>query len=121
MLPRHISALPRRLDYMQQLLGLEELGVVERCELAARLLLSLRGDLVQRSQQPYLGGSGTKAFWRVQLWEVPAAARSSGDRHALAVQLGAFFKEFFKLAGRVSGNGQACALGGSTVNSCVVW
>jgi hypothetical protein len=101
MLPRHISALPRRLDYMQQLLGLEELGAVERCELAARLLLSLRGDLVQRTQQPYMGSSASKAFWRVQLWEVPAAARSSSERHTLVAQLGSFFQEFFKLAAKV--------------------
>jgi hypothetical protein len=100
LLPRHITSLSMRLDYMQQLLGLEELGVVQRCELAARLLLSLRGDLVPHTQQPVLG-YGKKAWWSVQVWQVSAGARDGVDRQALPSQLGDFLQAFFKLAGQV--------------------
>jgi hypothetical protein len=98
LLPRHITSLSQRLDYMQQLLGLKELPVVERCELAARLLLSLRGDLVPRTQRPALGNGW--GWWQVQVWEVPAGAQGSGSPQSLQGQLGTFYREFFKLAGQ---------------------
>lgn len=85
---------------MQQLLGLEELPVVERCELAARLLLSLRGDLVPCTQQPGMGYD-KRAWWQVQVWQVPVGAQGSKERPTLQGQLGTFLKDFFKLAGQV--------------------
>jgi hypothetical protein len=100
LLPRHITSLSQRLDYMQQLLVLKELPVVERCELAARLLLSLRGDLVPRTQQPAMGYD-KRAWWQVQVWHVPVGAHDSKERQALQSQLGTFLKEFMKLAGQV--------------------
>jgi hypothetical protein len=100
LLPRHITSLPQRLDYMQQLLGLEELPVVERCELAARLLLSLRADLVPRPQQPVIPGP-SRAWWQVHLWEVPDAAQGSKDRLNLQSRLNVFLRKFFTLAGQV--------------------
>jgi hypothetical protein len=99
LLPRHITSLSQRLDYMQQLLGLEELGVVERCELAARLLLSIRGDLVPCSQRPVMGNGW--GWWQVQMWEVPRGAQGGKERQNLQSQLGTFLKTFFKLAGQV--------------------
>jgi hypothetical protein len=98
LLPHHITSLPQRLDYMIQLLAAEALGVVERCELAARLLLSLRGDLVPRTQQPCVGDSHW-AFWKVQLWALPDDV--DGEALSLQAQLAVFFKEFFTLAGQV--------------------
>jgi hypothetical protein len=84
---------------MQQLLEMGELGVVERCELAARLLLSLRDGLVPRSQQPVMdGGCG---WWQVQVWEVPRGAQSGNEQQNLQSQLGTFLKTFFQLAGQV--------------------
>jgi hypothetical protein len=96
LLPRHITSLSQRLDYMIQLLGAEQLPVVERCELAARLLLSLRGDLVPQAHQPATGGNW--AWWQVQVWEVPGNA---GDQDNLRARLGAFVKDFFRLAAQV--------------------
>jgi hypothetical protein len=80
---------------MQQLLGLEELGVVERCELAARLLLGIRGDLVPHSYRP-AAGTSSWAWWQVQVWE--DAGDAAGD---LQAELGEFLTDFFRLAGQV--------------------
>jgi hypothetical protein len=116
MLPRHISAPPRRLDYMQQLLGLEELPVVERCELAAHLLLSLRGDLRPSRQIPMLECCTTPAWWSLQVWLVPEAEMEhmgyrdayAGDMYflrnppQLLEQLKGFIEAFLKLAAKVS-------------------
>jgi hypothetical protein len=107
MLPRHISALPRRLDYMQQLLGLEELGVVERCELAARLLLSIRGDLVPAGEAPVVAASPEPAWWNVQVWRLPASEEQTRDRSGpghwpqLQEKLRCFLEAFLRLAAKV--------------------
>jgi hypothetical protein len=100
---------------MQQLLGLEELPVVERCELAARLLLSLREDLVPRTHQPHVRSSqdhGYGAFWwEVQVWALLAGAEGPKEPWSLRPQVAEFVKEFLTLAGQVRSGRWYCTHG----------
>jgi hypothetical protein len=89
---------------MIQLLETEELGVVERCELAGRLMLSLRGDLVPYTQQPHVRtsqGDRHRAFWEVQMWALPNGSKCSVAPTILPAQLTVFLKKFFTLVGQV--------------------
>lgn len=126
-----VGDLPRRLDYMQHLLGVEELGVVERCELAARLLLSVRRDLRPHQGQPTFNTNIT-AWWSIHGWDTPAMARqrqllqhslltpveaAAKESCELQLKLNNFLQEFFHMAGKVRHSWHTFLMG--LITSCL--